>query len=126
MMITKEIVLRLHELSIIKYGGSQGIRDEGLLESAIARPYQTFGGEDLYPSIFEKAAAITESIIINHPFIDGNKRTGFLAMLAILEQEKLGITVSNKNIYDFVINVSTGETKFDQIVEWLKNNTSIL
>ena len=74
-MITKGIVLKLHELSIFKYGGSQGIRDEGLMESAIARPYQTFGGEDLYPTEFEKAATIAESIIINHPFVDGNKRT---------------------------------------------------
>jgi death-on-curing protein len=75
MMIAKETLLKLHELSIIKYGGSMGIRDEGLMESAIARPYQSFGGEDLYPTVFEKAAAIAESIIINHPFIDGNKRT---------------------------------------------------
>jgi death on curing protein len=76
-MITKEVVLRLHELSILKYGGGDGTRDEGLMESAIARPYQTFGGEDLYTTVFEKAAAIVESIIINHPFIDVNKRTGF-------------------------------------------------
>ena len=74
-MITKKTVLRLHELSINIYGGAQGTRDEGLMESAIARPYQTFGEEDLYPTIFGKAAAIVESIIINHPFLDGNKRT---------------------------------------------------
>ena len=72
-MITQSIILRLHELSIVNYGGSHGIRDEGLMKSAIARPYQTFGGEDLYPSVLEKAAAIGERIIINHPFVDGNK-----------------------------------------------------
>lgn len=125
-MITKEIVLKIHELSIINYGGSRGIRDEGLMESAIARPYQTFGGEDLYPSGNDKAAAIAESIIINHPFIDGNKRTGFLAMLAILEEEKIGITASNEAIYAFVISISTGEIKFEQIAEWLKQNTNPL
>ncbi len=125
-MITKEIVLRLHELSIIRYGGAQGIRDEGLMESAIARPYQTFGGEDLYPTIIQKAAAIAESIIINHPFVDGNKRTGYLAMLAILEEGRLEITVSNDYIYSFVIQTSTGETKFDEIVEWLKQSTADL
>ena len=84
-MILKADILKLHELSIQKYGGSNGIRDEGLLDSAIARPFQTFDGLDLYVSTIEKAAAIAESLIINHPFIDGNKRTGFLAMLAILK-----------------------------------------
>lgn len=63
---------RLHELSIKKYGGSTGVGEEGLLDSAIARPFQTFDGLDLYISTIEKAAAITEGIIINHPFIDGN------------------------------------------------------
>lgn len=125
-MISKESVLRIHELSIAKYGGSNGIRDEGLLESAIARPYQTFGGEDLYPTTHEKAAAIAESLIINHPFVDGNKRTGFLAMMAILSEGNLEITVSNNAIYDFAIAISTGELKFEQIVEWLKQNTASL
>ena len=123
-MFTKEVVLRLHELSITKYGGSQGIRDKGLIDSAIARPYQTFGGEDLYSTVFEKAAAIIESIIINHPFVDGNKRTGYLAMLAMLHEGNIVITASNNHIYSFVIGISTGEIKFEQIIEWLKQNTS--
>ena len=122
-MITIKIILRLHDLSIINYGGSQEIRDQGLMESAIARPYQTFNGEDLYPTVFEKAAALTESIIINHPFIDGNKRTGFLAMLIILEIGNLKITASNDTTYNFTIQISTGEIKFEEIVTWLKNNT---
>jgi death on curing protein len=125
-MINKSTVLRIHELSIIQYGGSDGIREEGLMESAIARPYQTFGGEDLYPSVIEKAAAIGESIIINHPFVDGNKRTGFLAMLAILEEKGLELTLSKEDVYNFVIKISTGQLKFEQIVEWLKNNTHSL
>ena len=122
-MITIKIILRLHDLSIINYGGSQGIRDQGLMESAIARPYQTFDGEDLYPTVFEKAAALTESIIINHPFIDGNKRTGLLAMLVILEIGNFKITASNDDTYNFTIEISTGEIKFEEIVLWLKNNT---
>ena len=122
-MITIKIILRLHDLSIITYGGSQGIRDQGLMESAIARPYQTFDGEDLYPTVFEEAAALTESIIINHPFIDGNKRTGLLAMLVILEIGNSKITASNDDTYNFTIQISTGEMKFEEIVFWLKNNT---
>ncbi len=123
-MITKEIILRLHELSIIEFGGAQGIRDEGLVESAIARPYQTFGGVDLYPTVFEKAAAIVQSIIINHPFIDGNKRTGFLAMLAMLSEEGCSLSAKNDLIYTFVIDISTGTKRFEEIVEWLKANTT--
>jgi death on curing protein len=122
-MITKEVILRLHELSILKYEGGNGTRDEGLMESAIARPYQTFGGEDLYPTVFEKAAATAESIIINHPFLDGNKRTGLLAMLAVLDNENFELSMSNGEIYNFIVKISTGEVKFEQIVEWLKINT---
>ncbi|MBX9785464.1 MAG: type II toxin-antitoxin system death-on-curing family toxin [Chitinophagaceae bacterium] len=118
-MITKEIVLKLHSLSIIEYGGSHGLRDEGSLESAIARPYQTFGGENLYPTVFEKAAAICESIIMNHPFVDGNKRTGFLAMLAVLE-EGFELLSSKEDTYQTVIDISTGSKATDEIVDWLK------
>ncbi len=125
-MITKEVALQLHELSIINYGGGIEIRDEGLVESAIARPYHTFGGEDLYPTIYEKAAAIAESIIINHPFIDGNKRTGYLLMLAILEEGKLEFSVPNHEIYSLIIGISTGGIKFEQIVNWLKQNTKTI
>ena len=88
-MIEKLQVLRLHELSIIKYGGSYGIRDENLLESAIARPFQTFDDQDLYIEIYQKAAAICESIIINHPFVDGNKRTGLLVIAFILNKHRI-------------------------------------
>jgi death-on-curing protein len=100
-----------------------GIRDSGALESALARPFQTFGGEDLYPDFFTKAAAIAESIIINHPFIDGNKRTGYVLMEAILRLGNLKITAVNDDLYNFVISISTGEKKFEEIVEWLKENT---
>lgn len=125
-MITKKEVLFLHHLSIEKYGGAYGIRDEGLLESAIARPYQTFGGENLYHSEFERAAAIGESLIINHPFIDGNKRTGFLGMFALLNFEGLTLSASEEDAYQKTIDISTGLLKFEEIVEWLKANTKAL
>ena len=83
-MISLKEVLYLHEQSIKDFGGSHGIRDHGLLESAIERPNATFGGEELYPTIFLKAAALLESIVKNHPFVDGNKRTGWLACNATM------------------------------------------
>ena len=122
-MILLEDILKLHKFSIQKYGGSHGLRDSGLLESAIARPFQSFGGEDLYPSIFEKAAALGESLIINHPFVDGNKRTGAVAMIALLEENGLRLSADGDDLYNFVISISTGEKKFEEIVEWLKENT---
>ncbi len=123
-MIFIEDILQLHTASIVKYGGSHGIRDEGLLQSAIGRPYKTFDEEDLYPSVFEKAAALMESIIINHPFVDGNKRTGFLAMFLLMKESNLKIKASEDEAYNFTINISTGTIKFEQIVIWLEENTN--
>ena len=123
-MISVSQALKLHTVAILKFGGANGIRDMGGLESALARPFQTFGGEDLYPSIFEKAAAIGESLIMNHPFIDGNKRTGYLLMEALLRYGGHKIVASDDELYQFVINISTGSISFEEIVEWLKNNTT--
>ncbi len=99
------------------------VQDIGGLDSAIARPFQTFGGEDLYPSIFDKAAAIGESIIMNHPFVDGNKRTGYVLMETLLRMDGLKINASDEILYSFVISISTGEYHFEQIAKWLKANT---
>lgn len=125
-MILKVDVLRLHQLSIKKYGGSFGIRDDGLLDSAIARPYQTFDGTSLYATPLLKTAAMAESLIINHPFIDGNKRTGFLSMFALLRKENIALTADEELAYNFTIEVSTGKLKFDDIVLFLRNNTQSL
>ena len=123
-MISVNQVLEIHEILIKKFGGSTGLRDLGGLESALARPFQTFGSKDLYPDFFTKAAAIGESMIINHPFIDGNKRTGYVLIEAILRFGNMEISASGDEIYDFVISISTGEKSFDEIVKWLEENTN--
>jgi death on curing protein len=122
-MILLEDILAIHEKSLLDYGGGSGVRDLGLLESAIARPFQTFGGEDLYPDAFTKAAALGESLIINHPFVDGNKRTGIAGLLTLLMEYNLKVSSSEDDLYNLTIDISTGKIKFDEIVEWLKNNT---
>ena len=122
-MISIEQALKIHTVAILKFGGANGIRDMGGLQSALARPFQTFGGEDLYPTVFKKAAAIGESLIMNHPFLDGNKRTGYLLMEALLRSEGYKISSSDDDLYNFVINISTGSISFEEILEWLKNNT---
>lgn len=122
-MISVNQTLEIHKIAIDNFGGADGIRDLSGLESALARPFQTFGGEDLYPSMLEKAAAIGESIIVNHPFLDGNKRTGYILMEAVLRFGGEKISCNDDEIYQFVIEISTGDKKFEQIVEWLKANT---
>lgn len=123
-MILVKDILQVHQFSINKYGGSNGVREMGSLESAISRPFQTFGGEDLYSTIFEKAAALGESLIVNHPFVDDNKRTGFLAMTSLLEEDGFSLTATQEAAYNFTIKIATGEIKFEEIIEWLKQNTS--
>ena len=125
-MIILNDVLELHEKSIKDFGGSQGIRDIGLLESALARPFQTFGGEDLYPTIFEKTAALGQSLIVNHPFVDGNKRTGMLCMTALLMFNQYKFIASSLDFYNFIIQISTGSISFEEMVDWLKTNTTPL
>jgi len=79
-MIELSEALSIHQILINSFGGSNGIRDESLLSSALQRPFQTFDGEFVYKSILEKAAALVESILVNHPLIDGNKRTGYVLL----------------------------------------------
>lgn len=121
-MIERPFVDHLHSLSLRYYGGAAGVRDEGLLESAIARPYQTFDGAELYPTAIEKAAALAESLIINHPYVDGNKRTGFLAMFAMLELNGFQLVANEEVTYKAIIDVSTGQLHFENLVLWLKAN----
>lgn len=122
-MITKEEVLLIHDQVVKLHGGANGVRDINGLESAIARPYQTFAGSELYPSCFEKGAAIGESIIMNHPFVDGNKRTGYVLMELMLRLEDFRITSNDEELYQFVIDISTGDKRFEEIVDWLKANS---
>jgi death-on-curing protein len=121
-MIKIEEVEKIHDILIEKFGGSKGIRDRGILESAINRPYQTFDKIDLYPTTVEKAAAIFESIISNHPFVDGNKRTAYVLMKLILLENNLDLVVGQNEKYEFVIKAAKGEWRFEEIKGWINNN----
>ncbi|MEO9870465.1 type II toxin-antitoxin system death-on-curing family toxin [Ekhidna sp.] len=122
-MISQKEVLEIHAILIERFGGANGIRDNELLDSALNRPYQTFDGKELYPTPIDKAAAILESIVKNHPFIDGNKRTGYVLARLLLMNEQLDIHSAQENKYQFVISISTGKLSFDQIKEWLEKNS---
>jgi death on curing protein len=119
-MIDTQDVIRVHEILIDKFGGSKGIRDLGLLESALSRPFQTFDQKELYSTPIEKAAALIESILINHPFIDGNKRIGYVLMRLLLIDYGLDLSANEDDKYDFVIKIAKGSYNYPQILDWLK------
>lgn len=119
-MIDFETTLYLHNRSIEEFGGSYGTREEGPLLAALARPYQTFDQHDLYPTPAEKAAAVFESLIINHPFIDGNKRTAYLLLRTTLFQYGFDIAANENDKYKMTIAASSGEIRFDEIKTWIE------
>jgi death-on-curing protein len=125
-MIPLKEVEHLHRILIDKFGGSHGIRDSAALGSAVTRPFQTFDKKELYPSALEKVASMIESILINHPFIDGNKRTGYTLMRLFLIQNGFDISASQSNKYEFVINIASGTLKYEGFVSWLKSNTVMI
>ncbi|MGN8069180.1 type II toxin-antitoxin system death-on-curing family toxin [Mucilaginibacter sp. SG564] len=118
-MIDIQTTLLIHNILIEKFGGVKGIRDQGGLEAAIARPNATFDGQDLYPEAIDKAAAIFESIIINHPFLDGNKRTAYALLRLTLLEFEIDLTATEDEKYDMTISASKGELNFDGIKLWL-------
>lgn len=120
-MITVKQAERVHALLVAEFGGATGLRDEGGLEASLARPYQTFGGEDLYPTPAGKAAAILESIIIRHPWLDGNKRTGYLLMELILLENEFTLPANEDEKYEMTIQVATGQLDADGIRAWLES-----
>lgn len=120
-MIDVQDAIRIHEVLIDRFGGSQGIRDITLLESALSRPFQTFDKKDLYPTPIEKAAALIESILINHPFIDGNKRLGYVLMRLLLLDYGFDISASQNEKFDFVITIAKGNYRNNDIIDWIKN-----
>lgn len=121
--LTAEQVLFIHSRLIDETGGSHGIRDLGLLQSAVSRPMATFGGKDLYPDIFQKAAALMESLIKNHPFIDGNKRTAISSAGIFLRINRYNLETSQKELEEFTLNMAKGKASFADAVKWFKQYT---
>ncbi len=115
-------VLKLHGLIIAKSGGSDGLRDLGMLESALGQPRQTFGGEDLYPSLTSKAAALGFSLIMNHPFIDGNKRVGHAATETILMLNGFELTAEVDEAEAEILAVAAGQRTREAFQEWIERH----
>jgi death-on-curing protein len=120
--LSLEEILSLYSLLIAQSGGSSGLRDRGALESAVAQPEASFGGEDLYPTLEYKAAALGHSLIQNHPFIDGNKRIGHAAMEVFLVLNGFEIDASVNEQEELIIGVASGRISRNQLSEWLANH----
>ena len=121
--LTAEQVLFIHYRLVSETGGEHAVRDIGLLESAIARPKATFDGQELYTNIFDKAAALMESLVNNHPFIDGNKRTGIACTVLFLRQNGIPFSAKNSDLERFTLRVRSSKIKPSEIVKWLKNHS---
>lgn len=113
----------MHEQTIAATGGSFGVRDEALVDSALARPRAGFGGYEVYPDVFSKAAILLEGLIKNHGFVDGNKRTAVVAMIVFLGRNSYRLLVDQKALVHFAVAIA--ESKFDteQITAWLKKHS---
>jgi len=118
--LTTEQVLFIHSRLIDKTGGSHGIRDLGLLQSAVSRPRATFGGRELYPDIFQKAAALIESLTKNHPFIDGNKRTAIASAGIFLEKNGYLLETTQEELERFARRLAAGKVSFEDAVKWFR------
>ena len=115
-------VLEIYSQMIKQSGGGVGIRDLGALESAVAQPRMTFNGDELYPTIVEKASALGFSLIQNHPFIDGNKRAGHAAMESFLMFNGYEISANADEQVDVILGVASGKIDRNTFTEWLKNH----
>jgi len=117
--LTSEQVLFIHARLIAETGGSHGVRDLARLESAVARPQAAFGGNELYPDVFLKAAALLDSLINNHPFVNGNKRTGITAAALFLLANGRQLTSNPAELEEFTLQAATSHPDLPILADWL-------
>ncbi|MFH1536685.1 MAG: type II toxin-antitoxin system death-on-curing family toxin [Patescibacteria group bacterium] len=120
--LSLEQIQKIHEKIIDKSGGSHGIRDDDLLKSSLFRMQTTFDGQDLYPDIFTKAASLLHSIINNHAFVDGNKRTGFVSAITFLELNGYNTKFPKEKTEKFVISVASEKIELNTIANFLRQH----
>ncbi len=122
-MFSLKFVKNFHKEIIENTGGSLGIRDENILESSLKVPFQTFGNEELFSTPIEKASKLLELIIKNHPFVDGNKRTGYVLFRLFLEINGFKITATEEEKYKFIMDIAYRNIKYQEILKWTEKHT---
>lgn len=124
--LTMKGVLYAHRVMLEKYGGQDGVRAMDALESCVNQPQQQFGGQDLYPDIFSKAAAYVFLICKNHPFLDGNKRTTAFTMLLFLELNGYEFTAENDDFENMILDIAQSKEDMESITNWIKTHSQPL
>ena len=117
--LSKTQILLLHEQLIAETGGSSGLRYEGMLDSALNAPFQTFGGEDVYPSLQQKAARLCFGLVKNHPFVDGNKRIGAHVMLVFLALNGIELQHTQTELSDVILQLAAGTIQSSDLLSWI-------
>lgn len=116
-------VLALHAMQVGRFGGGEGLRDRGGLEAAVARPQASFGGEDLYPDLPSKAAALMHSLVQSHPFVDGNKRVGAHAMLVFLAENGVEMDLVPRELVEVTVAVASGKLGPEALAIWIRQRS---
>jgi len=124
--LTAEQILFLHARLVAETGGSHGVRDINMLLSALGRPQASFDDRDLYPDLYHKAAALMDSLIRNHPFVDGNKRTGIASTALFLRINRYRLVASNAELEKFTIEVARSQHTLDEIATWLEAHARLI
>ena len=120
---SEEKVLLLHQLIVAETGGSNELRDVGLLDSALEGIFQTFGGEELYPTKEEKGARLGYTLISNHAFVDGNKRIGMYVMLTFLEVNGIHMDCTNEDVASVGLRIADGSMSYEMLLAWVRAHT---
>ena len=117
--LSKSQILLIHDQLLSETGGSSGLRDEGMLDSALNAPFQTFGGEDVYPSLQQKAARLCFGLVKDHPLVDGNKRIGAHVMLVFLSLNGIELQHSQAELSDVILQLAAGEIESEDLLHWI-------
>ena len=117
--LSKSQILLLHEQLIAETGGSSGLRDEGMLDSALNTPFQTFAGKDVYPSLQQKAARLCFGLVKNHPFVDGNKRIGAHVMLVFLALNGIELQHTQTELSEVILQLAAGTLQSADLLDWI-------
>ncbi len=122
--LSKQQILLLHKQMLHTSGGRTGVRDDGLLDSALHAPFQTFGGIDLYPDLLSKASRLGYGLIQNHPFIDGNKRIRTHVMLVFLSINGISVEYEDEDLINTILSIADGTCDEQNFLTWLRQHTS--
>ena len=119
--LSKEDILILHEQLIERYGGTHGVRDENLLDSALNAPFQGYGEYDFYPSVVQKAVRLCFGLVMNHPFHDGNKRIGAMALLVTLDLNHLILKSNSAELSEIILRLAAGSINDETLLHWVQD-----